>query len=145
MTADIYFDNLGEADWNVGNGAFEVILGTAFACYLDEARARAVAQFCRGAFGPWLHEYWPERYPDEGQTELFFLVMDERIPRAEHPAIIEALEKLADGFAHDTIDPRVSWNRESDFVEWTRELIALMRESLAAPPVVTENSDVPPG
>jgi hypothetical protein len=137
MTGDIYFDNLRKKQrrsWTVGNGAYQVILGTVLACYLDEARAPTFGRFCRGAFGPRLYEYWPDRFPDEPQTELFFLVMGEEIPRAEYPAIIEALEKLADGFAHDTIDPRVSWNRKSDFVKWTHELIALMRESLAAPP-----------
>ncbi len=66
-----------------------MVLGTTLACYLDEVRAPAFAQFCRDAFGPWLHEYWPDRYSDE-QTKLFFLVMDEDIPRAEYPAIIEA-------------------------------------------------------
>ncbi len=72
------------------------------------------------------NEYWPDRYPAE-QTELYLLVMDERIPRAEYPAIIEALEKLADGFEHETIDPRVVWG-EGHFAWWTQELIALMRE-----------------
>ncbi len=137
MTADIVFDNLRKKQrrsLNVGNGAFEVMLGTAFACYLDEARAPTFGRFCRGAFGPRLHEYWPDRFADEPQTELFGLMMGTEIPRAEYPAIIEALEKLAEGFAHDTIDARVSWNRKSDFERWTRELIALTRESLAAPP-----------
>jgi hypothetical protein len=135
MTGDVYFDNLDKKtkSWIASNGIFEVILSTAFACYLDEARAPTFARFCRRAFGPDLHEYWPDRYTNEPQKELYYLVMGEHVPRAEYSAIIEALEKLADGFAHDTIDPRVSWNRKSDFVEWTRELIALMRESLAAP------------
>jgi hypothetical protein len=131
MSGDIFFDNLGGKSWTVRNAAFRVILGTALACYLDAAGAPTFAQFCRGVCGPWLHEYWPDRYPVE-QTELYLLVMDERIPRAEYPAIIEALEKLADGFEHETIDPRVAWGG-GDLVGWTQELVEFMRESLAAP------------
>jgi hypothetical protein len=133
MAGNILIDESGAKGWDASNGMFRVVLGTAFACFLDEARAPTFALYCRRAFGPDLHETWPDRYPDEPQLTYYVFSMHRDIPHAEHAAIIEALEKLADAFEHDTIDSRVSWNRESNFAERTRELIALMREELAPP------------
>jgi hypothetical protein len=133
MAGNVVFDSFDTKGWNVSNGIYEIILGTAYEIYLDKTRAPTFAKYCRDAFGPFLHESWPDHYADEPSKTYYVLAMDKNIPRAEQYAIIEALEKLATAFDSDTVDPRVSWNRakRQEFVNWTRDLISLMRRSLA--------------
>jgi hypothetical protein len=132
MSGTIGFHNLAKG-WNASTGVYEVILGTAFASYFDKIRGPIFAKYCGNALGPFLSRTWPDHYEDEPQKDFFVIEIDKEFPLSEQYSIVKALEKLVLAFENDDVDPRVHWNRayREQFVNKTRDLISLMRQSLA--------------
>lgn len=144
MASLIQFDNLGRG-WQVRRGLFDVIVGSSFGLYVGASAAPTMWAKLPVIFGTHLHQCWPDRFPAVEADGFDFIEFD-RFPRAEREVLANAVSHFLDDLERNTVDPHVDWNpaRREIVIEATQRLLALMRESLAAPelPAPTQQGPV---
>jgi hypothetical protein len=135
MTGHVFFDNTARR-WNVRNGQFDIVLGIAYELYMPRAKDGELAAELKDNVGPWLHDWRPDRYPEPAGMGLRVLVFD-KFPIDERKQLLAAVELVLRDFEEDLVDPTVVWTRErrDEFIDVSRTLVALMKQSLAQPDV----------
>jgi hypothetical protein len=117
----------------ISRGQFEAILGGACAFYLDRNKAPSITERIAPMVADFRHDYWPAEYAaPEGADIDFFEFSD--YPREERLELLRAMEAYYADFQRDQLDPALNWmrGRRPNFIAAFEEVIALMREELAA-------------
>ena len=117
----------------ISRGQFEAILGGACAFYLDRNKAPRITKSIAPMVADFRHDYWPEEYPSPAGADMDFFEFSD-YPRQERIELLRAMEAYYADFRRDQLDPGLTWmrGRRPNFIAAFEEVIALMREELAA-------------
>ncbi|RNJ51172.1 hypothetical protein [Methylocystis hirsuta] len=133
MSSLVTFDAIDKEWLPLSRGQFESVLGGAYELYLDHNKAPHIAEDLAPQVLDFLHDGWPGKYefPD-GKALDFFEFSD--YPREERIELLRAMEAYYADFQRDRLDPGLNWmrGRRPNFIAAFEEVIALMREELAA-------------
>jgi hypothetical protein len=117
----------------ISRGQFEAILGGACAFYLDRSKAPRITESIAPMVADFRHDYWPEEYPSPAGADMDFFEFSD-YPREERLELLRAMEAYYADFQRDQLGPELNWmrGRQPNFIAAFEEVIALMREELAA-------------
>lgn len=133
MSSLVTFDAIKKNWLPISRGQFEAILGGAYEIYLDQKKAPQVAKDLAPILLEFQHDYWPDRYPEPHGADMDYFEFS-GYPRDERIELLRAVEAYFADFQRGQIDPGLSWmrDRKEIFIPAFKEVIALMREELAA-------------
>jgi hypothetical protein len=135
MSSLVTFDAIDKEWLPISRGQFEAILGGAYELYLDREAAPRAARELAPIFLEFQHDYWPDKYPEPDGADMDFFEFSD-YPREERIELLRAMEAYYADFQRDQPDPGLNWMRERKeiFTPAFEEVIALMREEIAATP-----------
>ncbi|MCQ4189694.1 hypothetical protein [Methylocystis suflitae] len=133
MSSLVTFDAIDKEWLPLSRGQFETVLGGAYELYLDHSKAPGIAKDLWPQVLDFLHDGWPSKYElPNGKALDFFEFSDH--PREERIELLRAMEAYYADFQRDQLGPELNWmrGRRPTFIAAFEEVIALMREELAA-------------
>lgn len=133
MSSLVAFDAIDKEWLPLSRGQFESVLGGAYELYLDHNKAPRIAKDLWPKVLDFLHDGWPDKYklPDGKGLDFFEF---SKFPREERLELLRAMEAYFANFQRDQLGPELNWmrGRRPTFIAAFEEVIALMREELAA-------------